>query len=51
MRRGRGALVTDAAVPLVQLHDEIAALAARARTLGLSPDTLAALVKETARDQ
>ena len=51
MRRGRGAVVTDAAVPLAQLHDDIAALAVRARALGLSPDTLASLVKETARDR
>lgn len=48
MRRGRGATVTDAAAPLADLHDDVVALAARARRLGLSPDTLAALVKETA---
>ena len=46
MRRGRGAVVTDAATSLAELHDDIAALARRARALGLSPDTLAALVKE-----
>ncbi|MBD8024976.1 GntR family transcriptional regulator [Microbacterium gallinarum] len=46
MRRGRGAVVTDAATPLAQLYDDIAALARRARALGLSPDTLASLVKE-----
>ncbi|MHC2999414.1 GntR family transcriptional regulator [Microbacterium sp. HJ5] len=46
MRRGRGAVVTDAAVPLAALHADIAALAARARALGLSPDTLASLLKE-----
>ena len=50
MRRGRGAVVTDAAAPLAQLHDDIAALVERARALGLSPDTLASLMKETARD-
>ncbi len=50
MRRGRGAVVTDAAAPLAQLHDDISALARRARALGLSPDTLASLVKETSRD-
>lgn len=46
MRRGRGAVVTDAAAPLAELHSEITALIARARALGLSPDTLASLVKE-----
>jgi GntR family transcriptional regulator len=50
MRRGRGAVVTDAAAPLAQLHDDVLALAVRARDLGLSPDMLAALVKEIARD-
>jgi GntR family transcriptional regulator len=49
MRRGRGAVVTDAAAPLADLHDDIVALVDRARALDLSPDTLAALVKETAR--
>lgn len=46
MRRGRGAVVTDAAEPLAELYDDITALAARARALGLSPDTLASLIKE-----
>ncbi|MCD2443574.1 GntR family transcriptional regulator [Agromyces sp. SYSU K20354] len=49
MRRGRGAVVTDAVEPLAQLHDDVIALAQRARALGLSPDTLASLVKETFR--
>jgi GntR family transcriptional regulator len=49
MRRGRGAVVTDAVEPLAQLHEDVLALAERARALGLSPDTLAALVKETYR--
>lgn len=49
MRRGRAAVVTDAVEPLAQLHDDVVALTARARALGLSPDTLAALVKETFR--
>ena len=48
MRRGRGATVTDAASPLAELHDDVVALAAKARRLGLSPETLASLVKETA---
>lgn len=46
MRRGRRAVVTDAALPLAELHADISALAARARALGLSPDTLASLLKE-----
>ena len=46
MRRGRGAVLTDAALPLSQLNDDIAALAARAQPLGLAADTLASLVKE-----
>jgi len=48
MRRGRGATVTDAAAPLAELHDDIVALAQKARRLGLSPETLASLIKETA---
>lgn len=51
MRRGRGAVVTAAAAPLAQLHDDVVALTVRARDLGLSPDMLAALVKEIARDR
>ncbi|MET0811501.1 MAG: GntR family transcriptional regulator [Microbacterium sp.] len=46
MRRGRGAVVTDAAAPLAALHSDIAALVERARALGLNPDTLASLIKE-----
>jgi GntR family transcriptional regulator len=46
MRRGRGAVVTDAAGPLADLHHDIRALAAKARALGLSSETLASLVKE-----
>ncbi|MBM7832116.1 GntR family transcriptional regulator [Agromyces cerinus] len=49
MRRGRGAVVTDAVEPLAHLHHDIAALVERARTLGLAADTLAALVKENYR--
>ena len=47
MRRGRGVVVTDAAAALVLLTEDIRALASRAAALGLSPATLAALVKET----
>lgn len=51
MRRGRGAVITEAALPLAGLHADILALVQRARALGLAPDTLASLVKETARDR
>ena len=51
MRRGRGATVTDAAAPLAELHDDVVALVAKARRLGLSSDTLASLVKETSHDR
>ncbi|MFT0847303.1 GntR family transcriptional regulator [Actinomycetaceae bacterium L2_0104] len=50
MRRGRGAVLTDAVKPLTQLHEDILALSQRARELGMPPETLAALVKEIARD-
>lgn len=46
MRRGRGAVVTDAATPLAELHDDIRALATRAHDLGLSSDSLASIIKE-----
>lgn len=47
LRRGRGAVVAASAAPLAELAQDIAALVARASALGLSPTTLAALVKET----
>ncbi|AQY00999.1 GntR family transcriptional regulator [Microbacterium foliorum] len=47
LRRGRGAVVSPAAAPLAELSHDIAALVARAASLGLSPPTLAALIKET----
>ncbi|MCQ2001557.1 GntR family transcriptional regulator [Arthrobacter zhaoxinii] len=50
LRRGRGAVVTEAATPLAALHADIKALAAKAKALGLSPETLAACVRETAHD-
>lgn len=50
MRRGRGAVVTEAAAPLAELHADIVALAQSGRALGLSPDALASLVKEAARE-
>ncbi len=51
MRRGRGAVVTDAATRLAALRGDVVALVRRARAAGLSPDALASLVKETANDR
>ena len=51
MRRGRGAVVTEAVAPLSALHDDIVALAARARALSLPADTLASLVTEAALEK
>ena len=51
LRRGRGAVITAQAGALEELHHDIEMLVARARAAGLSPETLAALVKETARDR
>ncbi|WEK62566.1 MAG: GntR family transcriptional regulator [Candidatus Microbacterium colombiense] len=48
LRRGRGAVISAAAEPLAELSHDISALVARASALGLSPATLAALIKETA---
>lgn len=50
LRRGRGAVVTSAADSLSALHQDVVALTTKARELGLSPETLAALVKEVAHD-
>lgn len=47
LRRGRGAVVSASAAPLAELSHDIAALVTRASALGLSPTTLAALIKET----
>ncbi len=46
MRRGRGAVVTEAAGAIADLQDDIRALRVRARALGLSPDALASLLRE-----
>ncbi|WP_309127875.1 GntR family transcriptional regulator [Microbacterium sp.] len=46
LRRGRGAVITPAAGSLSELHADITALVARAAAMGLTPGTLAALVKE-----
>lgn len=50
LRRGRGAVVTSAADSLAELREDVAALTSKARALGLSPEILAALVKEVAHD-
>jgi GntR family transcriptional regulator len=47
LRRGRGAVLTDAAARLSDVRDEVAALVRTARDAGLSADALASLVKET----
>lgn len=44
LRRGRGAVVTALANTLVELSGEVRELVARARSLGVSQTTLAALV-------
>lgn len=49
LRRGRGAVIAAAAGPLGDLAHDIQALVARAEALGISPTTLASLVKETPR--
>lgn len=47
LRRGRGAVVAASAAPMAELAAEIRALVVRAADLGVSPSTLASLVKET----
>jgi GntR family transcriptional regulator len=46
LRRGRGAVVSASAAPLTELAHDISALVARAASLGVSPATLAAFIKE-----
>lgn len=46
LRRGRGAVVTDAASALRELHDDVRALAARARHRGIFPGALASLLAD-----
>lgn len=48
MRRGRGATVAEGASALVELRGEAQALAVRARSLGVGPEALAALVRAAA---
>lgn len=46
LRRGRGAMITDAATGLHALDDDIRALADKAAALGLRPQALSALIQE-----
>ncbi|MER7796728.1 GntR family transcriptional regulator [Microbacterium sp. NPDC096154] len=46
MRPGRGAILTDAVRPIVELHAEVVALARRAHELGIPRDALASLVRD-----
>lgn len=46
LRRGRGAVISASAAPLAGLADEITALVRRGAALGVTPATLAALIKE-----
>lgn len=48
LKRRRGAVVTQAAAAIADLRAEVQALVARAATLGVSPDALAALVAGSA---
>ncbi|GAA2970549.1 GntR family transcriptional regulator [Microbacterium terrae] len=50
IRRGRGAVVTSAADNLASLRDEVAVLVRSAQAKGVSPDVLAAIVKEFSSD-
>jgi len=45
LRRGRGAVVTDAADSIAQLRRDIAELGKRATALGMAPATVVALVR------
>lgn len=45
LRRGRGAVVTDAAAAIAQLRLDIAELGRRATALGMSPATVVAMVR------
>lgn len=46
LRRGRGAVVSASAAPLAALAEDIAALVRRGSELGVTPATIAALIKE-----
>jgi hypothetical protein len=47
MRRGRGAVVTSTAGDLTELVGDIRKLGARAAALGMTPDALASLVRDS----
>ncbi|MDR2281429.1 MAG: GntR family transcriptional regulator [Gordonia sp. (in: high G+C Gram-positive bacteria)] len=51
LRRGRGAVLTDAAGALGDVREDIAALAAKAAAAGITPETLSALIKEAIHAQ
>ncbi|QIM16699.1 GntR family transcriptional regulator [Leucobacter insecticola] len=48
LKRRRGAVVTHGATAIAELRSEVQSLVERAATLGVSPDSLAALVAGTA---
>lgn len=49
LRRGRGAVVTEVAASLSTLNEDVRALVARSRALGISPELLASLIKENSQ--
>lgn len=51
LRRGRGAVVTENVAHLEALHQDVLNLASKARDVGLSAESLAALVKEIAHER
>lgn len=51
LRRGRGAVIAAGAASVFELAEDVRDLVARASALGISPTTLAALVKETPYDR
>ncbi|MFT3661709.1 MAG: GntR family transcriptional regulator [Gordonia sp. (in: high G+C Gram-positive bacteria)] len=50
LRRGRGAVITEAGEHLRSLNDDVRALTAKAAALHIGPETLSALVKEASHD-
>ncbi|GAA3928779.1 GntR family transcriptional regulator [Microbacterium soli] len=50
LRRGRGAVIAASAAPLADLAGDLADLVRRADELGISPTTLASLLKESSHD-
>lgn len=51
MRRGRGAVVTDAARHLAALNSELVALADKAETMGLGAGALASMMRDAATER